>query len=168
MSFDTPGDRGLAQTLIAAIGETGNAGIIQGFDNSITSMTLPDYVLRLGPFPHDVLFPHASLIVHHGGFGTLTTAVLAGKPSVVVPHGFDQPFWAARAYALGLTPKPVPATKANLTRLSAAIEAATRDSDIEVNVQRMMQKLKQEHGLVEARQRIEEFARHHRGSGVVR
>src|SRR5262249_49362938 len=44
--------------------------------------------------PHSWLFPKTAAIVHHGGAGTTGAALLAGKPSVIIPQAVDQPFWA--------------------------------------------------------------------------
>lgn len=39
---------------------------------------------------YDKLFPHACLIVHQGGIGTLAQSLCAKQPILVVPFGFDQ------------------------------------------------------------------------------
>ena len=64
--------------------------------------------------------------MHHGGAGTTHAAARAGVPSVVVPFGGDQAFWAARAYRLGISAAPLAhramtgrALKARLDRASA-------------------------------------------------
>ncbi|MEO6798587.1 MAG: glycosyltransferase [Rhodanobacter sp.] len=51
---------------------------------------------------HAELFPRASVIVHHGGIGTSSEALRAGRPMLVVPHGFDQPDNAVRLGRLGV------------------------------------------------------------------
>ena len=51
---------------------------------------------------HAELFPRASVIIHHGGIGTSSEALHAGRPMLVVPHGFDQPDNAARLQRLGV------------------------------------------------------------------
>ncbi|MEM0967355.1 MAG: glycosyltransferase [Verrucomicrobiota bacterium] len=57
--------------------------------------------IRLIPSsPHRPLFAKASVIIHHGGAGTTTSAFLAGKPQIVVPHFADQDFWASTVAAL--------------------------------------------------------------------
>lgn len=63
---------------------------------------LPPRVHALDYAPHAALFPYASAIVHHGGVGTSAEALHAGKPMLVVPHGFDQPDNAARLQRLGV------------------------------------------------------------------
>ena len=40
--------------------------------------------------PHGAVMPEAALVVTHGGHGTVTRALVHGKPLVVVPHGRDQ------------------------------------------------------------------------------
>ncbi len=39
---------------------------------------------------YDKLFPHACVIVHQGGIGTLAQSLCAQRPILVVPFGFDQ------------------------------------------------------------------------------
>jgi len=68
--------------------------------------------------PHDQLFPRMAAVVHHGGAGTTGAGIRAGVPSLVVPFGVDQPFWASRVMALGVGPRPIP--RARLTRASLA------------------------------------------------
>ena len=47
--------------------------------------TGPD-VLAVDYAPHAALFPRAAAIVHQGGAGTLHQALLAGRPTLVVPQ----------------------------------------------------------------------------------
>jgi vancomycin aglycone glucosyltransferase len=48
------------------------------------------------------LFPRVAAVVHHGGAGTTTAAALAGVPQVVVPHLYDQYYFAERVEVLGI------------------------------------------------------------------
>jgi rhamnosyltransferase subunit B len=52
--------------------------------------------------PYARVFPAASVVVHHGGFGTCAEALRAGKPSLVTPFAFDQFDTAARVHDAGL------------------------------------------------------------------
>ena len=52
--------------------------------------------------PYEQVFPHCSVIVHHGGIGTTAQALRAGRPMLVVLFAYDQPDNAARASRLGL------------------------------------------------------------------
>lgn len=59
-------------------------------------------VLIAGYLPHESVLPHASLVVTHGGTGTLLAAFGAGCPVVCMPLGRDQPANARRVEELGL------------------------------------------------------------------
>jgi UDP:flavonoid glycosyltransferase YjiC (YdhE family) len=61
----------------------------------------PDMIVRAYA-PHSLVFPHTSLIVHHGGVGTTGQVMRAGKPHLIVPHMGDQYDHGARITRLGL------------------------------------------------------------------
>ncbi|RKP16013.1 UDP-Glycosyltransferase/glycogen phosphorylase, partial [Rozella allomycis CSF55] len=48
------------------------------------------------PVSHDLLFPDCSVVVNHGGAGTVQTSLCYGCPCIVFPCvvASDQPFWA--------------------------------------------------------------------------
>lgn len=53
--------------------------------------------------PHQLLFPRASVIVHHGGVGTTGQGLRSGRPTIVVPHAHDQADNADRVERLGVS-----------------------------------------------------------------
>ncbi|MEW5726023.1 MAG: glycosyltransferase, partial [Thermodesulfobacteriota bacterium] len=67
--------------------------------------------LVVGNVPHAKLFPRLAAVVHHGGAGTTATAARAGAPQIIVPHFFDQFYWAERIFRVGLGPKAMPRPK---------------------------------------------------------
>ncbi|MBV6404763.1 MAG: glycosyltransferase family 1 protein [Flavobacteriales bacterium] len=71
--------------------------------------------------PHALLFPRCAVVVHHGGAGTVHAVARAGVPSVVVPHGYDQDWWAGRLHALGAAPRPLPRRRTTAKALAAAV-----------------------------------------------
>jgi vancomycin aglycone glucosyltransferase len=75
--------------------------ISRGWGNLTPIDTEPD-CLAIGPVPHEKLFPRVAAVVHHGGAGTTTAAARAGRPQVVVPHHYDQYYWAHRVQQLGI------------------------------------------------------------------
>jgi UDP:flavonoid glycosyltransferase YjiC (YdhE family) len=75
--------------------------------------------------PHSQVFPHASVVVHHGGIGTTAQALLAGKPQVVVPHFADQFDNAKRLERLRVATS-VPCQKYRVDRAAEAIDRAER------------------------------------------
>src|SRR5215472_5623746 len=58
--------------------------------------------LTVAAAPYARVFPAASVIVHHGGFGTCAEALRSGKPSLVTPFALDQFDTAARIHDAGL------------------------------------------------------------------
>lgn len=50
--------------------------------------------------PQSVLLPHCDIVVHQGGFSTITGTLTAGLPMVILPIGADQPYNAACCEAL--------------------------------------------------------------------
>lgn len=51
--------------------------------------------------PHELVLPHASLLITHAGHGTVNVGLCFGVPMLCMPMGRDQPFNAARAAELG-------------------------------------------------------------------
>ena len=54
------------------------------------------------PFKTSVMVQQADIVVCHGGHGMVTTAVLAGKPLVVLPNQLEQALTAQRVEQLGI------------------------------------------------------------------
>ncbi|HSH81126.1 MAG TPA: nucleotide disphospho-sugar-binding domain-containing protein, partial [Herpetosiphonaceae bacterium] len=52
--------------------------------------------------PQSSLLPHCSLVVSHGGSGSVIGALAHGLPMVLIPMGADQPLNAARCADLGV------------------------------------------------------------------
>jgi vancomycin aglycone glucosyltransferase len=69
------------------------------------------------------LFPRVAAVVHHGGAGTTTTAARAGVPQVVVPHNYDQHYFADRVDQLSVGVAHAP-TAPTTDSLAAALNRA--------------------------------------------
>jgi UDP:flavonoid glycosyltransferase YjiC (YdhE family) len=63
--------------------------------------SLPEGVIALDYVPYQALLPRACAVVHHGGVGTTSLALLAGVPTLIVPFAFDQSDNAEHARKLG-------------------------------------------------------------------
>ena len=77
---------------------------------------LPEGVKAFAYLPYSKVFPHAAVIVHHAGIGTLAQAMRAGRPQLIVPVAFDQPDNAQRAAMLGIA-RSIPFRKVTADRL---------------------------------------------------
>jgi rhamnosyltransferase subunit B len=84
--------------------------------------TLPDTVRAYSYLPYSKVFPRAAAVVHQAGIGTLSHALRAGQPQLIVPLAFDQPDNAARACSLGLG-RTLPFRKVTAGRLVSEISA---------------------------------------------
>jgi rhamnosyltransferase subunit B len=62
---------------------------------------LPEDIMAIDYVPYSQIFPHACAIVHQGGIGTTAQALLAGRPTLIMPYTYDQPDNAARVERLG-------------------------------------------------------------------
>jgi UDP:flavonoid glycosyltransferase YjiC (YdhE family) len=61
----------------------------------------PPNVVLLPSAPHAAVMREASLVVNHGGHGTVTKALAHGLPQLILPHGRDQADNAVRVTARG-------------------------------------------------------------------
>jgi UDP:flavonoid glycosyltransferase YjiC (YdhE family) len=69
---------------------------------------LPDGVRHFDYVPLSLVLPRAAALVSHGGIGTLSQALAAGVPQLVMPLGFDQFDNAARLERLGVAATLLP------------------------------------------------------------
>jgi sterol 3beta-glucosyltransferase len=106
----------------------GRRAVLHGGWSGFAEGELPANVHRVGPVPHDWLFPQMSTIVHHGGAGTTHTAARAGVPAVVLPFAADQFFWATRLETVGVAPPMLTHKKLNAVRLRERLEHAARET----------------------------------------
>lgn len=90
------------RTLLEAVRRTGVRAVIHRGWAGLGEGPLPEGVLAVGAVSHSKLLPRVRAMVHHGGAGTTHAAARAGVPQVVIPHLFDQFYWARRVHALGV------------------------------------------------------------------
>lgn len=69
---------------------SGRRGLLLTQDASQLPPTLPPQVAHVGYVPFKALLPRLAALVHHGGIGTTSQALLAGVPQLLRPMGFDQ------------------------------------------------------------------------------
>jgi vancomycin aglycone glucosyltransferase len=113
-----------SRTLIEAARSLGRRAIIsQGWgqldliDSGVDCISIADV-------NHTLLFASVGAIVHHGGAGTTTAAARAGKPQIVVPHMYDQFYWAKRVERLGVGVPGPSAARLDVAALARALRAA--------------------------------------------
>ncbi|MGW6972552.1 glycosyltransferase [Streptomyces sp. NPDC054952] len=118
-----------------------------------------DDVLTIAECPHDWLFPRMRAAVHHAGPGTTHASLAAATPTLPVPVGRDQPFWASRLTALGLAPTSLPIRQVTTANLTHALRQTLLDERYGHNTRRMQGRLRQQDGLSRLVQDIPTLAR---------
>lgn len=109
--------------------------------NLVDQSTLdPKRFLQLTYAPYGPLFGASQAIVSHGGIGTLSQILRAGKPTLVVPFAHDQPDNAARIERIGVG-LSIPLKRLNtnrvqtvMTRLMSIKRFSTRAVEISRNL----------------------------------
>jgi vancomycin aglycone glucosyltransferase len=114
---------GTTRVILEAVASLGCRALVSQGWAQLGEGPLPEGVLAVEAVSHAALFPRVAAVVHHGGAGTTTTAARAGVPQVLVPHLFDQHYWARRVCELGLGPPPVPRRRLAGERLAAALRS---------------------------------------------
>ncbi|MBV8992615.1 MAG: hypothetical protein JO287_02680 [Pseudonocardiales bacterium] len=112
----------VVRAVVAALPTAGVRGVIQAGCSGL--MAHGDDVLTTGYVPHDWLFPRMAAVAHHAGAGTTAAGLRAGIPAIPLPGAVDQPFWASRLAALGVSPGAVPLHRLTAGRLAAAVRRA--------------------------------------------
>jgi vancomycin aglycone glucosyltransferase len=86
----------------AACARFGERALINLGPNDITAIQCQDHVKVVNEANHATVFPGCAAVVHHGGAGTTAAGLRAGKPSLILWNGLDQPFWANAVKRLGI------------------------------------------------------------------
>ncbi|HTT56749.1 MAG TPA: glycosyltransferase [Opitutaceae bacterium] len=76
--------------------------------------------------PFSRLLPRVAAVVHHGGIGTLSQALAAGVPQLVMPMAHDQPDNARRLVRLGVAVRLYP-RRFTAARVAAALRHLQQD-----------------------------------------
>jgi rhamnosyltransferase subunit B len=86
----------------SATKELGARGLLVGpaFQNEPATAARDFMALKHAPF--EQVFSRCRAVVHHGGIGTLTKALAAGVPQLIIPRSHDQPDNARRLERMGV------------------------------------------------------------------
>ncbi len=108
--------------------------------------------------PYDKLFPHLKAVIHHGGIGTISACLIAGKPfftcPVLYPLG-DQHFWGNIGYKKGIALKPIGLKKLTEKLLIDNAKSLLSTETLYTNSIALAEKIKNENGVEKAIELIE-------------
>lgn len=105
---------------------------------------IDDYV------PHDRLFREVGAVVHHGGLGTTSSALRAGRPSFVGPFMMDQKYWGRRVFELGAGPDQLPIQDWTLDELTARIRDLATNPSYAIRAAEIGRAVERENGTARA------------------
>jgi sterol 3beta-glucosyltransferase len=133
--------------VVEALRKTKQSAVVGlGWNDSSVLDNLPENIFLLDYAPFSWLFPKMAAVVHHGGAGTLTAGLAAGKPTIVIPFMADQPAWGRRVYELGVGSEPIPRKKLTAPKLAEAIKYALSEK-VKVKADALGEVIKKENGV---------------------
>jgi len=112
---------------------------------------LPPSVRAFAWLPLTAALPHCAAVVHHGGSGTMLSALAFGVPQIVVPQGADQFMNAAMVArrGCGLDPGPEPSDVRDAVRRAVAGEFDTAAAEVRAEIEALPTPRDVADGLVE-------------------
>jgi sterol 3beta-glucosyltransferase len=122
----------------------------RGWGDFGDASSLPKNVHVLDYAPHEHLFPLVRAVVHHGGLGTVSTGLRAGKPTLVCPFMLDQAYWGHRVAQLGAGPEPLPIARWTRERLTTALRALVENPHYRMHADAAGVEMREENGPVAA------------------
>jgi UDP:flavonoid glycosyltransferase YjiC (YdhE family) len=148
-----------ASITLEAVQAAGVRAVIQGWDEPMKRLSVPETVFHAGSLPHSWLLPQASGIVHHGGFGTTSAGLYAGIPTFIIPHIIDQFIWGQMVEKLEVGPKPIARPRLSVANMTDALQQM-QDAGMRSKAAKLGEKIRSEpDGLELAVKLIEETAK---------
>ncbi len=135
----------MRRMILESLRITGQRAILASGWRNFGADHLPPNVFCVDFVPHSWLFPRVKAVVHHGGAGTTAAGLQAGKPTLIIHFGGDQPFWGSQVYACGAGPKPIPRRKLTVALMTERL-GQLEDEKVRRNAERLAGQLAQEDG----------------------
>jgi sterol 3beta-glucosyltransferase len=145
------------EIITEALSKTNQRAVIGlGWTKNSFSGLIPDNIFLIENIPFTWLFPQMKMVIHHGGAGTTAAGLIAGRPTIIIPHIADQPAWGQRIYELGVGSKPITKKNLSVDNLSKAIKFALQPKIVNAANQ-LGQSMRMEHGNEKAINIINEY-----------
>lgn len=161
MIASDPNPRTITRLLIEAVRMVGCRAIIQSNWNEMEDLPVFPNIHRIINAPHQHLFPHCALVIHHGGAGTTQAATVAGCPSIVVEHAADQPLWGNVLHRIGIAPQLLHRRSITAKKLARAIKIVLDTPAMAEKAKAIGTSMQKENGLARAVELIEDTVAQH-------
>ena len=143
--------------IIPALEKTKQRVIISMGTNVCSDIILPDTMLPIDFVPFHWLFPKTCGIICHGGAGTSSWALKAGKPCLSLPVHSDQLFWASRLSVLGVCPKHIHYNNLTPDNFQQALDELLHDTSMHARCSAFSAIIEKEDGVANAIAIIERY-----------
>ncbi len=143
------------ELFVAAARLAGVRAIVQCGDVAASAHHASDRIHLIEESDHAEVFPGCRMIVHHGGAGTTQSALGAGRPAVVVEHGFDQAYWGKALVRAGISPRLLHRRSVTPRKLARAIRACVDDPQFGATASRLAVAFNREDGVRRAVELVE-------------
>jgi vancomycin aglycone glucosyltransferase len=147
---------GTPRVLIETARRLGLRSILSQGWAGLTPGDLGEDCLSIGDVNHSALFPRVAAVVHHGGAGTTHTAALAGAPQVLVPHNYDQFYWAHRIQTLGVGAAGPTRDELSVEALEPALRA-TLQPEVKASAQALAARMERHGARLAAERLVKDF-----------
>jgi UDP:flavonoid glycosyltransferase YjiC (YdhE family) len=108
-----------------------------GHDRAVEDLgDIPDNAVVTAYISQDLVLPHCTAVVHHGGSGTALGVLAHGKPSVVLPRGADNFAIAARMSSAGAA-RVVGPGELTATTVREALRSAIGEPGVRASAERV-------------------------------
>jgi rhamnosyltransferase subunit B len=118
---------------------------------------LPEGISHFDYLQLSQVLPRSAALVSHGGIGTVSQALAAGIPQLVMPMAFDQFPNAARLVRLGVA-RSLPTKNYRSTAVAQALDSLLKSEEVRNQCQAIAKRSHSGNSLETACQAIEEFA----------
>jgi UDP:flavonoid glycosyltransferase YjiC (YdhE family) len=138
-----------------AVRRAGCRAVVQLPWPDLDAFPSPQGVFKVQRAPYRLVFPRCALVVHHGGAGTTQSALLSGRPSILVAHVSDQFFWGAELERLGAGGRTLKRRTLRAGQLAKGIRDVLARPELAARAAEIGAKMARENGVQRAVELIE-------------
>jgi UDP:flavonoid glycosyltransferase YjiC (YdhE family) len=141
--------------------------IVGGWSDISRADALPASVYCAREIPYDWLFPKAACVIHHGGCGTISAVLRAGKPSILLPQIACQEQFGRILLKENLATGMFDVSVLDPGDVAAAIRRAVTDQHVSQSAKYWQREVSEEEGVARAVDLIEAHWRHQLGQSLI-